>query len=235
MYSRSWEGAARNAGMFIGGPFLYFTRDVLGTPTYPYPLHPSFTPSSTMFTNPLRSLWQTWKSLRLPWRRKFLAGEFSPVISFPLLEHLADVYQGTDLAGNKFWELKLGGSRPRRMLQPARKLHYGDVQVSPQWLQWLRYTRPHAPSIQEQQQDLLRQARMKELARIADERWASKPSMLDGPEMQKPAPPTKIKDSGGYPPPSPLIEGKGMPGRLPGEDWRPQAWTPNPDPPAPKR
>ncbi|KAI9887543.1 MAG: hypothetical protein M1823_000634 [Watsoniomyces obsoletus] len=171
-----------------------------------------------MSANPLRRLWQTWKSLRLPWRRKFLAG--------------------TDLAGNKFWELKTGpSSRPRRMLQPVRKLHYGDVQVSPHWLQWLRYTRSHAPSIQEQQQDLLRQARMKELARIADERWASKPSMLDGPEMQKPAPQTRIKDMGGYSSPSrsPLLEGKPLPGRMPGEDWRPQEWTPNPDEGPPKR
>ena len=59
------------------------------------------------------------------------------------------------------------------------------------WHQWLRYIRPEAPSLQEQQQDVIRQIQMKQLARLADERWASKPSFLDKPPTtQHPEPAT---------------------------------------------
>lgn len=54
-----------------------------------------------------------------------------------------------------------------------------------QWHQWLRYVRPEPPTMLEQQQDLIRQSQMKELARLADERWASKPSFLDKPKTQQ--------------------------------------------------
>lgn len=57
-----------------------------------------------------------------------------------------------------------------------------------QWHQWLRYVRPTPPTIEEQRQDLIRQAQMKELARLADERWASKPSFLDKPKTQHQTP-----------------------------------------------
>lgn len=63
-----------------------------------------------------------------------------------------------------------------------------------QWHQWLRYVREHPPSLQEQQGDLVRQAQLKQLARLADERWASKPSYLDAPRQpqeQQPHPATK--------------------------------------------
>ena len=39
---------------------------------------------------------------------------------------------------------------------------------------------------------------MKALAIKADERWASVPSYLDGPNKQQPAPAIGVKDSGGY-------------------------------------
>ncbi|KAJ5640647.1 hypothetical protein N7528_000272 [Penicillium herquei] len=118
----------------------------------------------------VNSLWFKWKSLRLPWRKSFLVGQ--------------------DLAGNTFWEFKdqLNAGRYRRIVKFDPKTHYGDVQVTPQWHQWLRYVRPTAPTLEEQRQDLVRQAQMKELARLADERWASKPSFLEKPKTQQQAP-----------------------------------------------
>ncbi len=40
--------------------------------------------------------------------------------------------------------------------------------------------------------------RLKQLAAAADARWAAKPSFLDPPSMQKPAPALGVKDPGGY-------------------------------------
>ena len=79
-----------------------------------------------------------------------------------------------------------------------RKAHFADVQISPQWIQWLRQTRADAPSILEQQQDLVRQAHMKQLAAAADERWASIPSYSDSPKLQQPQPAMEPRDQGGY-------------------------------------
>ncbi|EGD94811.1 hypothetical protein TESG_02314 [Trichophyton tonsurans CBS 112818] len=116
--------------------------------------------------SPINSLWFKWKSLKLPWRRMFLVGN--------------------DLAGNTYWEFKdsLKPGRFRRIVKASPKIHYADVKVPPQWHQWLRYVRPEPPSIEEQQNELLRQQRIKYLAQQADERWASKPSFLDKPAQQ---------------------------------------------------
>jgi NADH dehydrogenase [ubiquinone] 1 alpha subcomplex assembly factor 2 len=67
--------------------------------------------------------------------------------------------------------------------------------MAAQWHQWLRHVREHPPSIEEQQQDLVRQAQIKQLARLADERWASKPSFLDKPQAQQPSPATNTTDA----------------------------------------
>ncbi|OJZ92218.1 hypothetical protein ASPFODRAFT_202021 [Aspergillus luchuensis CBS 106.47] len=153
--------------------------------------------------SPINSLWFKWKGLRLPWRRSFLVG--------------------TDLHGNTFWEFKdqLNAGRFRRIVKTDPKTHLADVQVSrkwhlqvshsvsptsaantvppvttAQWHQWLRYVRADPPSIQEQQQDIIRQMQIKELARLADERWASKPSYLDMPKsQQQPLPATNTSDA----------------------------------------
>ena len=55
-----------------------------------------------------------------------------------------------------------------------------------QWMQWLRHTRFDPPSLAEQQADIVRQARIEQLAAKADERWVSKPSVLDAPDKQQP-------------------------------------------------
>jgi NADH dehydrogenase [ubiquinone] 1 alpha subcomplex assembly factor 2 len=98
------------------------------------------------------------------------------------------VTQGSDLQGNTYWEFRsqLQAGHFRRILQPLdKKLHHSDVQLSPQWLQWLRYTRLEPPSIEELQQDVLRQERMKVLAKEADARWESKESFLVQPESME--------------------------------------------------
>ncbi|KAF2036435.1 hypothetical protein EK21DRAFT_105753 [Setomelanomma holmii] len=109
-----------------------------------------------------------WRMQRFPWRKKWLAG--------------------FDLHGNTFWEFKdqLHALRNRRIAKYSRQTHYGDVQVSPSWMQWLRHTRFDPPTIAEQQQEVMRQERMKVLASQADARWASKPSALDAPDKQQP-------------------------------------------------
>lgn len=124
-----------------------------------------------------------------------------------------------------------------------------------QWHQWLRHVREHPPSIQEQQQDLVRQAQIKELARLADERWASKPSFLDKPKTQ-PVPTqtnnaalseTPASDthpvsktqastpSAMTPDPEPASTAtvhkknpwNNASNANPGEEWQPEAWSPN--------
>lgn len=110
-----------------------------------------------------------------------------------------------------------------------------------QWHQWLRYTRPSPPSVAEQQSDAVRQIELKRLAQAADERWASKPSVLDKPrtiverlpggdsaeteeisherdeerQRKDPEEPREKQES----------PWKGARGN-PGENWQPQTWAP---------
>jgi len=95
---------------------------------------------------------------------------------------------GFDLHGNTFWEFKDAqhALRNRRIAKYHRSTHYGDVNVSPSWMQWLRHTRLDPPTIAEQQMDQERQERIKVLAARADARWAAKPSALDTPDRQQP-------------------------------------------------
>ncbi|RAH72175.1 uncharacterized protein BO66DRAFT_390295 [Aspergillus aculeatinus CBS 121060] len=179
--------------------------------------------------SPINSLWFKWKSLKLPWRTSFLVGH--------------------DLKGNTYWEFKdaLNANRYRRIVKCDPKTHLSDVQVSPQWHQWLRYVRAEPPSIEEQQQDIIRQIQLKELARLADERWASKASYLDKPKTQQPAPATQTSDATLNPPKdeaqatkatpaAPGNEKKEKPASKqdpwakaasgPGEKWQPDSWNP---------
>ncbi|KAI4719107.1 hypothetical protein E4T48_04640 [Aureobasidium sp. EXF-10727] len=128
----------------------------------------------------IKQAWYKWKSLRLPWRKKWLVG--------------------ADLSGNTFWEFKdaINAGRMRRIVQYGRQGHYADVKISPQWHQWLRQVRPEAPTLQEQQYEVSRQAQMRQLAAAADERWAAQESFLDAPSKQQPAPAIGVKDPAGY-------------------------------------
>ena len=145
-----------------------------------------------------------------------------------------------DLAGTTFWEFKdpLNPIRPRRVAQHSRTKHYADVQVSPAWHQWLRHTRFEPPSLQEQQADVQRQLQLKQLAQLADERWASKPSYLDAPkDTGQTAPATSPRDPGGYVGRSEPEEKQGVRSGIkdnpynvqrggPGEKWQPESWQP---------
>lgn len=70
----------------------------------------------------------------------------------------------------------------RRIVENPRSTHFSEVNVSPQWHQWLRHTRKEAPSLQEQSADVRRLQNLKVLAAEADKRWAAKKSLLDQPE-----------------------------------------------------
>jgi NADH dehydrogenase [ubiquinone] 1 alpha subcomplex assembly factor 2 len=71
----------------------------------------------------------------------------------------------------------------RRIVKHSKGRHvsYSDVKLSPQWHQWLRHTRDEPPTLLEQQAEVQRQERMKQLAAEADERWRSVPSFMDKP------------------------------------------------------
>ncbi|KAJ5942106.1 hypothetical protein N7516_002274 [Penicillium verrucosum] len=187
----------------------------------------------------VNSLWFKWKKLRLPWRKSFLVGE--------------------DLAGNTFWEFKdvLNAARFRRIVRFDPKTHLSDVQVTREFrcsaMAPMAATCPGTPpSIQEQQQDLVRQAQIKQLARLADERWASKASFLDKPKTQQSPPTTQINEatlntpanaaptqqtpvsttSPETAPAAPKTQKVENPWTKakkanPGEEWQPEAWSPS--------
>ncbi|KAL5343785.1 hypothetical protein BJX70DRAFT_122520 [Aspergillus crustosus] len=180
--------------------------------------------------SPINSLWFKWKSLRLPWRKSFLVGH--------------------DLAGNTFWEFKdqITAGRFRRIVKPRPRTHYADVEVSPQWHQWLRYVRPEPPSIQEQQEDIQRRQRILVLAEMQKKRWETEQAHLDAPATKQPRPTTRISDpTYGIAPDAPQAapgaqtnkpgHGATSAGRedpffrpkdVPGEKWQPEPWTPTP-------
>ena len=131
----------------------------------------------------------------------------------------------------------------------CRRLANPSLPTKAQWHQWLRQTRSDPPSIREQQADIARQARLKHLALQADERWASKPSLLDKPTVQ-PGLETIPRDPGGYAGQSEPKEKEGVrnavetPGGTgpekgtkgdnpwkrqrggPSEEFQPEAWSP---------
>ncbi|CBF85857.1 uncharacterized protein ANIA_01936 [Aspergillus nidulans FGSC A4] len=169
--------------------------------------------------SPINSLWFKWKSLRLPWRRSFLVGH--------------------DLAGNTYWEFRdrLNAGRYRRILKPPPRTHYGDVEVS------------QPPSIQEQQEDLLRQQRIQLLADMQKKKWEAEQARLDAPTTQQPRPATQTSNptmKAASNAPAPGSESKPQtndpaqikasaqgdpffrPKDAPGEKWQPETWTPKP-------
>ena len=77
--------------------------------------------------------------------------------------------------------------------------------------------------MQEQQQEVIRQIQIKHLARLADERWASKPSFLDSPQTEQPVPATHSNETAG---PSRVHETPAKNKGNPGENWQPESWTP---------
>ncbi|RKF71323.1 hypothetical protein GcC1_102003 [Golovinomyces cichoracearum] len=137
----------------------------------------------------LRGLWNSWKSLKLPWRKRFLAG--------------------LDLHGNTFWEfrdtLSSHQHRMRRLVKYSQSVHHSDIQISPQWHQWLRHARADPPSLAEQSQDALRQEQLKFLAAAADARWESKSKLLDtkGFPPHQILTPFECRNSDGHPETSP--------------------------------
>ncbi|TDZ61628.1 NADH-ubiquinone oxidoreductase assembly factor N7BML [Colletotrichum trifolii] len=124
--------------------------------------------------SPILEAWYKWKSLRLPWRKRFLVGR--------------------DLQGYTYWEFREvrgdGPGRFRRIVHYPRSVYVSEVKVSPLWHQWLRHTREHPPNLEEQTREAFRQERIKVLAAQADARWEAKPRVMDAPgeEMGQPVP-----------------------------------------------
>ncbi|KAM0463773.1 hypothetical protein ACHAO4_000496 [Trichoderma viride] len=184
---------------------------------------------------PFAQAWYKWKALRLPWRKRFLIG--------------------FDLQGNTFWEFRLtrgaqdSSERWRRIVSYPRSTHYSQVKVSPQWHQWLRYTRREAPTMEEQRAELVRQERMKLLAAEADARWEAKPRVMEAPRgeeeearrlplaEERAQQPVEEEDTKAKEKPSQAAKQEGekvdakdpwarAKAQGPGENWQPKAWTP---------
>ncbi|OBT53928.1 hypothetical protein VE04_05137 [Pseudogymnoascus sp. 24MN13] len=123
-------------------------------------------------TSSFRKAWLKWKSMRLPWRKRFLVG--------------------LDLQGNTYWEFRdtLSPGRMRRIVDYPPHVQYSDVSshITPAWHPWLRHTRQAAPTIAEQELDVLRRKRVKVLAAQADERWEAKGRLVGGPNMRQMGP-----------------------------------------------
>jgi NADH dehydrogenase [ubiquinone] 1 alpha subcomplex assembly factor 2 len=151
---------------------------------------------------------------------------------------------GQDLQGNTFWEFKdkLNAQRLRRIVRYPRSTHYADVKIPPQWHQWLKHTRYEAPTIEEQQADLVRQGQLKYLAQLADERWANKPSYIDKPKDQVQTAPeqnrqadikkkTEVTDGA-----KSAVDASDVKPKMEnpwakhasnlGQNWQPESWTP---------
>ena len=182
------------------------------------------------------ALWVRWKTLKLPWRKHFLVGKPLSVLVAILRTVLPlTVPLGQDLSGNTFWEFRptLSVTKFRRIVRPlSPHTPVSDLVISPQWHQWLRYTRPLAPTIEEQRAEVGRQEGMRVLAREADERWKRKGSLL-----QKPKEKEKSDGWVGNLGEEVVKEereeeqreenGPGRPSGA-GEGWQPQAWAPKP-------
>lgn len=121
--------------------------------------------------------------------------------------------------------------------------------MPPQWHQWLRYTRPEAPTLEEQTLEAARQDRIRVLAAQADARWEAKERVVADPRGREelpnkgPAVPSVegVKDTG-----SPEIStatgaaghGETVGEKVKKEDpwakagqsegWQPEAWSPTP-------
>lgn len=85
-------------------------------------------------------------------------------------------FVGYDLHGNTYWEFSPDGNmqRLRRKMEPYQEYVFqADYfsTVPPQWLQWLRRTRPQPPTLDELLADKFRQENLKSLSRQADEKW----------------------------------------------------------------
>ncbi|OAP57149.1 hypothetical protein AYL99_07886 [Fonsecaea erecta] len=158
-----------------------------------------------------------------------------------------------DLYGNTFWEFKdaLNHNRWRRIVKGRRRAtlsSLSDVQISPQWHQWLRQTRHDPPTLQEQAADVQRQAQLKVMARLADEKWAAKARYIEKPtptpSVIAPSLPgglqrdrARAEDIHSQPPQSENMSNsigsnmdqqkKSRPtGSNPGANWAPETWVP---------
>ena len=115
-----------------------------------------------------------------------------PTTRCPSFNPKANRPPGLDLQGNTYWEFRdtLSPGRMRRIVDYPPHVQYSDVSshITPAWHQWLRHTRQAAPTLAEQELDVLRQRRVKVLAAQADERWEAKGRLVGGPGMRKAMP-----------------------------------------------
>lgn len=85
---------------------------------------------------------------------------------------------GYDLDGNTYWEFHNPNNpyRPRRIVEyRENKGNWVDYEMPPQWMQWLRFTRPNYPTLEELYADKVRQETLILKVKAAEARWKSIP------------------------------------------------------------
>lgn len=69
-------------------------------------------------------------------------------------------------------------TKPRRTVKYVKDGHYTDNQVTPQWMSWLRYTRPQAPTLSELEQEVVRIQSTRQNAALVSARWEEERARL---------------------------------------------------------
>lgn len=98
-------------------------------------------------------------------------------------------FVGYDLDGNSYWEFKNVNNpgRYRRIVEPVNPdLSLVDHKIPPQWMQWLRFTRPNHPSLQELLADKQRQELLQAKIAAYEAKWKEIPlKTADNADLQK--------------------------------------------------
>lgn len=115
-------------------------------------------------------LWHRWRALRnVPFRRKW--------------------FVGYDLEGNSYWELTdhNNPTRLRRKVSLDKPyFHFSDFKPHPMWMQWMQFTRPEPPSLEDLRADAQRQMRLRQLSREAETKWRTVPLKSASAKQQDP-------------------------------------------------
>ncbi|KAJ1837863.1 hypothetical protein LPJ70_005686 [Coemansia sp. RSA 2708] len=148
-----------------------------------------------------RNVYLRWKALRLPWR--------------------SDVYVGSDLEGNLYFErIVRGACRSRRHVVYRKNLavsDYSDKVIPVQWQAWMRHTRAQAPTVAELIQDIRRQERIAVNVRQLAANEARAAGSIAGSAQAAPPNPAA---------PNPAVPQPRHQKSAPGEGFQPARWEP---------